>query len=356
MNRKPIKPGLIFILLLLSCGTLFGDIVPDTIMKLTYLSPENNSSIYYSPMAAYVDNQWNNTQTNVIGSLDKFRIDKPLAQNPNLEQVTVIAFIGWPVTIDSIVKGADTLNVFGDSIQPIKVYYHLTDYYEYVFPPPFPHPVDEITLYTIPKADIYAVTFFRNILHTDAAPPSFVNQPSGATWPVGTNIPSLSGTARTYDGGTLSYQWYSNTTASNINGTEIEGETSSYFRPSSDVAGTFYYYVVVTNTNEAVSGNKTASAVSRAATIKVIDPTSVLSHSGDISAKSRSLSISGRTLQLRFSERGKVSVYTLNGAKVRTFDLGGGIHTLRLNNLPTGTYIVKANSGTWSQSARVLLK
>jgi hypothetical protein len=53
---------------------------------------------------------------------------------------------------------------------------------------------------------------------------------------------------------------------------------------------------------------------------------------------------------------GNAAIYTLNGAKVRAFDLAGGTHTLRLNNLPRGTYIVKAQSGAWNRSARVLVK
>ncbi|WP_185146903.1 DUF6923 family protein [Chryseobacterium echinoideorum] len=54
-----------------------------------------------------------------------------------------------------------------------------------------------------------------------------------------TLVASASGT------GTLSYQWYSNTTNSNIGGTLISGATSSTYNPPTSVAGTKYYYVVV---------------------------------------------------------------------------------------------------------------
>jgi len=66
--------------------------------------------------------------------------------------------------------------------------------------------------------------------------------------------------------------------------------------------------------------------------------------------------VSGSTLHLNLSDRSSVAIYALNGARVRAFDLAGGIHTLRLNNLPRGTYIVKAQSGVWNRSARVLVK
>jgi len=65
---------------------------------------------------------------------------------------------------------------------------------------------------------------------------------------------------------------------------------------------------------------------------------------------------SGRTLYLRFSERGNVAVYALNGARVRAFDLGQGAHTLRLNDLPRGAYMVKSTSGGMKQSARMVVR
>jgi|GEM_PF-3376959 len=74
---------------------------------------------------------------------------------------------------------------------------------------------------------------------------------------------TLSVAATVSDGGTLSYQWYSNTANSNSGGTEIDDATgTSYTVPdgTGTNAGTHYYYCVVTNT---LSGgtNKTASSV-----------------------------------------------------------------------------------------------
>jgi hypothetical protein len=68
------------------------------------------------------------------------------------------------------------------------------------------------------------------------------------------------------------------------------------------------------------------------------------------------IKITGRTLTLRLPERGNVVVYALNGAKIRAFDLGQGAHTLRLNDLPRGMYVVRANSGVWNQAVRMLVK
>jgi hypothetical protein len=68
------------------------------------------------------------------------------------------------------------------------------------------------------------------------------------------------------------------------------------------------------------------------------------------------LQVTGYTLTLRLPERGTVAVYALNGAKIRAFDLGQGNHTLRLNDLPRGMYMIRANSGAWKDSVRMLIK
>lgn len=47
--------------------------------------------------------------------------------------------------------------------------------------------------------------------------------------------------------GTLSYQWYQNTTNSNTGGTPISGAVSNTYQPSTSIAGTSYYYVVVSD-------------------------------------------------------------------------------------------------------------
>jgi hypothetical protein len=57
---------------------------------------------------------------------------------------------------------------------------------------------------------------------------------------------TLSVTANSTDGGTLSYQWYYNTSNNNQNGYVIEGATGSSYTLSK--LGTYFYYVIVTNT------------------------------------------------------------------------------------------------------------
>lgn len=74
--------------------------------------------------------------------------------------------------------------------------------------------------------------------------PTITSQPSSASYTVGDTPTNLSVTAT---GASLTYQWYSNTSATNSGGTSISGATSSTYTPSTAAAGTFYYYCVVSS-------------------------------------------------------------------------------------------------------------
>ena len=70
--------------------------------------------------------------------------------------------------------------------------------------------------------------------------------------------------------GAFTYQWYSNTTATNSGGAIISGATAvTYVPPVFNNAGTFYYYCVITD-----AGNGCGNVTSQVATIViVVDPT-----------------------------------------------------------------------------------
>ncbi|WP_313150655.1 discoidin domain-containing protein, partial [Lysinibacillus capsici] len=103
----------------------------------------------------------------------------------------------------------------------------------------------------------------------DAETPAIGTQPTGATVNQGATNPTLSVGASVSDGGTLSYQWYSNTTNSTSGGTPISGATNATYAAPTSTAGTMYYYVVVTNTNSGVSGNPTAPVTSNVVGVTV---------------------------------------------------------------------------------------
>ncbi len=79
------------------------------------------------------------------------------------------------------------------------------------------------------------------------------------------------------DGGTLSYQWYSNASASNVDGTPIPDATKpTYMVPITSV-GTSYFYVVIKNTidDEDASPTSVTSSVATVRIKKPIDPNGI---------------------------------------------------------------------------------
>ena len=109
--------------------------------------------------------------------------------------------------------------------------------------------------------------------YVNAQVPTISTQPQDAAVTTGAAgaTHNLSVVAGATDGGTLTYQWYSNTSASNTGGTAISGQVADSYDAPIDVAGTFYYYVVITNTitDNGDGGNKTAEMVSDVATVEV---------------------------------------------------------------------------------------
>lgn len=70
------------------------------------------------------------------------------------------------------------------------------------------------------------------------------------------------------DSGTVSYQWYTNSSRSTSGGTAVSGATGCWFTPNTGSTGVFYYYCQVTNNN----CGYTASAFSSPITVTVGHP------------------------------------------------------------------------------------
>jgi hypothetical protein len=104
----------------------------------------------------------------------------------------------------------------------------------------------------------------------NAQTPTITAQPQPANYYAGSTPTALTVTATVTDGGTLSFQWYRNTTNSNTGGTAIAGSTGASYILSTDVAGVTYYYVTVTNT--IVNGSQTATTTSATAAVTVMEP------------------------------------------------------------------------------------
>jgi hypothetical protein len=104
----------------------------------------------------------------------------------------------------------------------------------------------------------------------NAAVPVISVQPVGGTYILNRPAAALSVTASVGDGGSLSYQWYSNTSNNNTTGTSLgAGARDASYTPPTTIAGTVYYYVIVTNTisDNGDGGNKTAFLASNPAEV-----------------------------------------------------------------------------------------
>lgn len=99
--------------------------------------------------------------------------------------------------------------------------------------------------------------------------PAIVSHPVGSTVTEGEDSPTLTVAANISDGGTLSYQWYKNTTNSNTGGTPIPGAIGASYEVPTDTPETAYYYVKVTNTKDVLFTN-TITVKSNVAQVTVI--------------------------------------------------------------------------------------
>ncbi len=126
------------------------------------------------------------------------------------------------------------------------------------------------------------VAFVKSIVITytvsECSNPEIGTQPASATYTVEDSPTALSVTA---SGTSLTYQWYSNTTATNTGGTIITGQTSRTYTPSTASNGTFYYYCVVSSGSCSTNSNVATITVNKAsATIKLSEAGAESSVSG----------------------------------------------------------------------------
>jgi gliding motility-associated-like protein len=134
-------------------------------------------------------------------------------------------------------------------------------------------------------------------------------------------------------GAPLSYQWFSNTTASTSGGTAISGATSATYNIPNTATGTNYYYVVVT-------GACGQTETSRVSTI-TIAPLPVIAYSASYSFE-RTVAISAVTPT---STGATVSSYTISPA------LPTGLTLNPTTGVITGTPTVNSTSRSYTVTA-----
>lgn len=139
----------------------------------------------------------------------------------------------------------------------------------------------------------HAITVYRLDEESDCTNPTISVHPASDTYTKGDTPDNLSVTA---SGTSLTYQWYSNTTATNSGGTSLTGQTSSTYTPSTSSAGTFYYYCVVSSGSCSTSSN-VATITVNAPTHKAYfyNGTTLLNTGGTDIAEGAVVSYSGAT-------------------------------------------------------------
>lgn len=113
----------------------------------------------------------------------------------------------------------------------------------------------------VSAADAVSVTSDVAAVTVNAAI-QITTQPADVTVTAGAITESLFIEAELLVEGTLTYQWYSNTSDSNQDGTAVTGATDPVFDIPTDLSATTYYYCVVSAEGE-------TSATSEAATVTV---------------------------------------------------------------------------------------
>jgi hypothetical protein len=121
----------------------------------------------------------------------------------------------------------------------------------------------DVTNYGVVSLDAAGAPSFE----VKAALPAISGHPLGASYASGATATALTVTAVASDGGTLSYQWYSNSEDSYDNGALISSEGTGPSCTPAITTGTTYYWVEVKNTKD---GNTSAAVRSNRAAIIVV--------------------------------------------------------------------------------------
>ena len=181
----------------------------------------------------------------------------------------------------------------------------------------------------------FAKDFVITVIDINAKPPQINTQPMDATVIIGASH-TLEVAATSIDGGTLSYQWYTNTAASLLGATAIPGATGNAYTPPTDTEGIYYYYVIVINTNNDSIGSKTTSVASQIAIFKVFAPVTDIIEVPESAVSKRPLLLSGTVLP-DFATNKEISWSLKDGGSTGAVIVGD-----ILNTTAAGTVVVTA--------------
>lgn len=108
--------------------------------------------------------------------------------------------------------------------------------------------VEEVPLEQEEQTEVIDKEEVKEVDSSVEQPVFTTNLEGNLTCGVNAEVPALQVAAEVSDGGTVTYQWYQNSTNSNGGGVRLEGATAAEYTPDVSAEGTSYYYVVATNT------------------------------------------------------------------------------------------------------------
>ena len=161
----------------------------------------------------------------------------------NLTSSPATATISWTSTATAGISGFTTSGTNTIPIQTISTTNSSAGTVTYTVKPTLGSCIGAVTTYTI---------------NVNPAPTITVHPAPSTICQGGTpNVLSVSISSTTT---TIAYQWYSNTANNTNSGTAITGETNSNYTPPSTIAGTIYYYCVITLSSGGCSAIKSSTA------------------------------------------------------------------------------------------------
>ena len=210
-----------------------------------------------------------------------------------------------------------------------------------------------------PRLDKFAIAPAAIITPKDpseeeAVAPVISTQPVSAAYKKGGSANALTVEASVSDDGTLSYQWYKNTVNSTEGAEEIAGADKNSYTPSTNEAGTVYYYCKVNNTK----GTSTRATNSQTAKITITEPSGyTVTYKNNITSNADvSVSVSGKEFvsgsKVIISDRLEIKIapgngYTFTEAPVITAsnaitsvaDIKDGVYTFTIHTFKGDTDI-----------------
>lgn len=188
----------------------------------------------------------------------------------------------------------------------------------------------------------------------DAATPLITKQPEGKTETFaagGTKdiTKELMVEASVSDGGTLTYQWYSNNTNSTEGGTAIKGATSSSYEATVNAKETKYFYCVIKNTNNSVTGAKTADTITSVVAVASVEGelTSITARYNSTNHLLVGESSTNFTVTENYSDGNSVVISSIDG--LYTVDVPAN----SIGNVPV---TIKSKDGSMQTKVRVQIK